>query len=278
MDGLVRRRPGGASWSIDEIPFRDLDRKAVRNDRQLFHMLATASFVEITSDLYTGNLTEIYRGDDEVTQWLTQHWEPEELQHGAVLKRYVEIAWPDFDWNAGYGRFHTEYAPYCAVERLAPTPALEMAARCVVETGTATFYRALSELTGEPVLKQIAAHISVDEVRHYKNFHRFFERYRALEGTRRRDILRTLWRRAGNIDAEDVALAFKHVFLTANPGCELKPGDYAAFRAHCGMLCKRYYPYEMGVRMVLKPLALPAPVVRIVVPPTVMAARLFLLH
>ena len=25
-----------------------------------------------------------------------------ELQHGAALRKYVETAWPDFDWEAGY--------------------------------------------------------------------------------------------------------------------------------------------------------------------------------
>jgi hypothetical protein len=43
-----------------------------------------------------------------------------------------------------------------------------VAARCVVETGTATFYRMLSELSREPVLKHLAAEISADELRHYK--------------------------------------------------------------------------------------------------------------
>jgi len=38
-----------------------------------------------------------------------------------------------------------------------------MAARCVVETGTAAFYRALAAMSPEPVLSKIAAAISTDE-------------------------------------------------------------------------------------------------------------------
>jgi hypothetical protein len=277
MDDVFRSR-GGASWSIAEIPFHDLDRNAVCDDRQLFYVLAAASFVEITSDLYTANLTEFFRGDDDVTTWLTQHWEPEELQHGAALKRYVEIAWPDFDWNASYCGFYAEYARLCAADLYAATRALEMAARCVVETGTATFYRALSEMTDEPVLKQIAANISSDEVRHYKNFYHFFRRYRAREGTRRRDILRTLWQRMGEVDSEDALLAFKHVFLAANPCDEFESADYAAFRASWHASFNRHYPHEMAVRMMLKPLALTPPVVRVIVPPMVAATRLFFLR
>jgi hypothetical protein len=51
-----------------------------------------------------------YRGDDEVTAWLSQEWEPEELRHGAALRRYVETAWPEFDWNAAYRAFFAEYS------------------------------------------------------------------------------------------------------------------------------------------------------------------------
>ena len=55
MDGLSGSRSGGAPWPIDELPFQDVDRDEVHDDRQLFYMLTAASFVEITSDLYTGS-------------------------------------------------------------------------------------------------------------------------------------------------------------------------------------------------------------------------------
>ena len=82
---------------------------------------------------------------DEIVEWLESRWEREELQHGAALKRYVQTAWPDFDWEAAYKLFFAEYSQCCTVEQLAGTRALEMAARCVVETGTATFYRMMSD-------------------------------------------------------------------------------------------------------------------------------------
>lgn len=278
MDGFSGSRLDGAQWSLDEIPFQDIDRDAVGDDRQLFYMLAGASFVEITSDLYTDNLVAFYRGDDEVTAWLSQQWEPEELRHGKALRRYVETAWPEFDWNAGYRAFLAEYSRCCAVGLLAPTRTLELAARCVVETGTATFYRALSEMTAEPVLKQLTATISVDEVRHYKHFYRFFLRHREREGASRLAVLRTLWQRTTEVGVEDAFLAFKHVFLAANPGSEFQPGDYDAFRAGVRKLARRHYPHEMGVRMMLKPLALSPSVVRAIVPPIVSASRFLFLR
>ena len=152
---MVDRRPGypgGASWSMEEIPYHALARERVRENELLFYVLASASFIEITSDLYTRNLVEFFRHDSEVIEWLENGWESEELQHGAALKRYVETAWPEFDWDDTYRSFLDEFSWFCSVEQLARTRALEMAARCVVETGTAVFYRMLSELTSEPVL------------------------------------------------------------------------------------------------------------------------------
>ena len=93
---------GGPSWPVDDIPYHALVHDQIRDDRRLFHILASASFIEITSDLYTHNLVEFFRGDDEIVEWLEAGWEKEELQHGAALKRYVQTAWPDFDWEAAY--------------------------------------------------------------------------------------------------------------------------------------------------------------------------------
>src|SRR6202012_1713504 len=47
----------------------------------------------------------------------------------------------------------------------------EMIARCVVESGTSSYYSAIRDATDEPVLKEIAGRISADEYRHYKLFY-----------------------------------------------------------------------------------------------------------
>ena len=278
MDGVSGDRPARAPWMIEEIPFNDVDRDQIHDDRQLFYCLAAASFVEITADLYTANLVKFYRGDDEVSGWLSQQWEPEELQHGATLKRYVETAWPEFDWNAAYRAFFAEYSRCCGIDRFATTQELELASRCVVETGTATFYRALSNMTHEPVLRRIASLIAADEVRHYKHFYRFFQRYHECEKTSRLVIARTLWQRMTEVDVEDGFVAFKHVFLASNPGTEFQLGDYNAFRASGRRIAEQHYPYGMAVRMMLKPLALSPRVIRVIVPPIVSATQFFLLR
>ena len=267
---------GGPSWSVDDIPYHALAYDQVRDDQRLFHILASASFIEITSDLYTHNLVEFFHDDREVVEWLEGRWEREELQHGAALKRYVQTAWPDFDWEAAYKLFIAEYSQCCTVDRLASTKTLEMAARCVVETGTATFYRMLSDLSREPVLKRLAAEISADEVRHYKHFYRYFQRYRSLEQPSRVAILRTLLNRAAEVEAEDAFYAFKAVFRVCNPDAEFHKSDYAAYRDGAVQLTKSHFPHGMAVKMLLKPLDLNPLVGRAMLPAVTSAVRLFL--
>ncbi len=272
------RYPGGASWSVADIPYHAIERAAVEGNELLLHIIASASFVEITSDVYTRNLIDFFRGDEEVTDWLGRAWESEELQHGGALKRYVEAAWPDFDWDDAYRKFIAEFMQFCSVDQLAETRALEMAARCVVETGTAAFYRALAEMSPEPVLRRLAAAISADEVRHYKHFYRFFQRYREREQPSRVAVARTLWARIGEVDAEDAFYAFKHVYLGRNPQAEFREDDYAAFRARLRPLVVRHFPHRMASKMLLKPLGLSAPVGRLVVPAVASASRLLFLN
>ena len=269
---------GELPWSMDAIPYRDVAREAVEDDELLFQMVASASFVEITSDLYTENLIEYFRDDPELVEWLAHHWEPEELQHGAALKRYVETAWPDFDWRGAYEAFFAEYRRCCSLENLAPTRALEMVARCVVETGTASFYRMLADAAPEPVLREIAENIAADEVRHYKNFYYFFRRYRDTESPGRAAVLRTLWDRAQEVDAEDAYIAFKHVFLAGKSHAEFQAVDYETFRNGVRRIGRDYFPYGMALKMFLKPLGLAPAIGRMVLPPATVATRFLLLR
>jgi len=227
--------PGDAPWSIEEIPYHLLDRQQVQDDSLLFYIVVSASFIEITSHLYTKNLAAFFCDDPEIVEWLETGWEPEEMQHGASLKRYVQTAWPDFDWEAAYRDFLVEYARLCTHERYADTRSLEMVARCVVETGTSSFYRMLT-------------------------------------------VFKTLWDRAMEIDDEDAFIAFKHAFLARNPGVEFQRQDYDDYRSGVRRLGKEHFPYDMALKMFLKPLGLGPAISRMVLPPAAAATRLLLLR
>jgi hypothetical protein len=272
-DNEIKGRVGGAPWSVEDIPYDAIDASLIHDNAELFYLLAAASFVEITSDLYTRNLIEFYHGNPEIENWLANFWELEEVQHGMALKRYVQTVWPEFDWERAYRGFFDEYGRACTMESLAETRSLEMVARCVVETGTSSFYRTLSEVTPEPVLKQITANISSDEVRHYKHFYRYFLDYKDRERPGRVAILRQLWKRSTDVKAEDAYFAFKHVFLERNPEEAFTQEAYDEFRASFRRLGRTTFPYEMAVKMILKPLDLSGPLGRVVQPAVETTAR-----
>lgn len=242
-------------WFVDDLPFEQIERKRVAGDADLFYFLAGASFVEITSDLYTRMLIEYYDGDKAVTDWLLHEWEPQELQHGTALRRYVEAVWPEFDWARAYEDFRRTYGPLCKPELLGPTRGLELASRCVVETGTATFYTMIRELTDEPVLRQLTALIRTDEVSHYSHFFQHFKRYRDDERLRRAQILRALWGRIAEIDDEDAWYAFRSIYQMTTPGANA-PAAYRHYRQRARERMRACYPYDMAATMLLKPLAL----------------------
>ena len=264
------------SWSLDDIPYEQIDRSVVGDDEVLFSLIASASFIEITSETYTRNLVAFCAGDDEVVAWLQEGWQHEEVQHGAALRRYVETAWPDFDWESAYRSFLDEYMRVCSVDLLAPSRALEMVARCVVETGTSSFYRMLAEAAPEPVLRHLAAFISRDEVDHYKHFYRFFRIYAEREHPGRAAVLKTLVKRTGAVDAEDASIAFKHVRLARHPDLPYRDEEYTAFRRKLVPMARRHYRFDLAVKMLLKPLGLSGLASRLAVPLATTVARRFL--
>jgi hypothetical protein len=272
-DNEIKGRVGDASWSVEDIDYESIDGSLIHDNAELFYLLAAASFVEITSDLYTKNLIEFFQGDAEIENWLANFWELEEVQHGTALKRYVQAVWPEFDWEDAYRGFFEEYGRACTMDALAENHALEMVARCVVETGTSSFYRTLSDASPEPVLKQITANISSDEVRHYKHFYRYFLDYKDRERPGRVAILRQLWKRGTDVKAEDAYIAFKHVFRVRNPGEAFTQEAYDEFRASFRRIGRTLFPYEMAVKMILKPLDLSPPVGRFVQPAVETTAR-----
>jgi hypothetical protein len=243
-------------WYVEDIPYGTIEPNQADTSPELFYLLASASFVEITSDLYARNLVKYLHDDPELSDWLERQWRYEETQHGIALRCYVNIVWPKFDWDRAYFRFYTEYSRRCEAKRLGPTPALEMVSRCLVETGTATLYAMLNRLCSEPVLRTITAHIASDEVRHYKHFYLYFLRYQKQEGFGRLAVLRALCKRILEVNDEDAYCAFKHVFLECHPRGRFHDSDYRVFCSRWRLLSQSYYPYEMAAKMFLKPIGL----------------------
>jgi hypothetical protein len=250
-------------WRIEDIAYDAIDLSRVAGDEVLFYSLAIASFIETGSDTYTHNLVAHYADRPEVAQWLSVHWEPEELQHGRALGRYVQRVWPQFRWQAAYDSFITEYARLCTVQALYDG-ALEMAARCVVEMGTTTYYQALRTLAegaGEPVLIGLLERIRADEVGHYKHFLGYFKALKAQRPVSRWRVARVLGARLMELHESDSDVALRHVWLHLHKAeADLFPDGAASFdqlRQRLFERVSRRLPIQQAARMTLKPLMLP---------------------
>jgi rubrerythrin len=262
------------SWRLDDIDFDAVDAASVRNDEFLFLTLASASFVEILSEMYSDNLIEHFQGNAEVTNWLKEYWQQEEVQHGHAFKAYIQRVWPEFDWESAYRAFQVHYSSLCTVEQLEPHRALELVARCVVETGTSTFYRALEDYVREPVLRQLIGHIKTDEAAHYTHFRRYFAAYNAIEHHGVGAVIATIWRRLREIRGEDAYIAFKHVYAARHPGQPFLASDWHRYNRMVKRLARRHYPYLMAVRMLIKPIPMAETLKRVLQWPLVGLARL----
>jgi hypothetical protein len=256
-------------WRWQDIDFSAANNKLLADDPVMLWLATAASFIESASDIYTKNLVTYFSNDAEISNWLAKNWEPEELQHGRALRAYVEAAWPEFDWQKAFDGFLVDYSKLCSVEVLGPTQALELASRCVIETGTATLYRATRDAAKDPVLREIADHIQRDEVRHFKYFFSFFRRYQTAGGASRWAIAKLLMLRVRELRDSDTICALNHIrdglaghgnsdSAPQHTPAELNLPDALTMHRLITAQLRPHYPLETAAKMLLAPMALPA--------------------
>ncbi len=244
-------------WRVEKVAYDRIDRRLVASHEELFYLLASASFIETGSDMYTRNLAEHYADHPEVAAWLREQWEREELQHGRALELYVKAVWPDFPWQRAYDGFFAEYAGLCTMEALESNRALEMVARCVVETGTTTYYQTLRDLSPEPVLSELLGHIRADEVSHFKHFLAYFKQLQAARPMSRARVARVLYVRLQELRESDSDVALRHVWAHKGTLFAAGAASFDDISQRIYRLVSRRLPADQAVRMLLKPLMLP---------------------
>ena len=162
-------------WTLDDIPWERFDRSKV--DPEILCVIKAAAMVEHNGTEYGIYLRNVFARDSEFNK-ATETWADEEVQHGQALGRWAMMADPEFDFDAAFARFRDGYKlPLDATTSVRGSLAGELMARCIVETGTSSYYTALRDITEEPVLKEICARIAADELRHYKLFYSHMRRY-----------------------------------------------------------------------------------------------------
>jgi rubrerythrin len=201
-------------WTLDDIPWDRFDRTKV--DPDILRLAKAAAMVEQNGTDYGIYLNNVF-ADDHEFRAVVDVWSKEEVQHGNALGRWAMLADPSFDFAAASARFRDGYKlPLGATSSIRGSRAGELMARCIVETGTSSYYAALHDAVDEPVLKAICARISADELRHYKMFYSHMKRYLTREKLGTWGRLRVGLGRI--FETEDDELAY--AYYVANGGSE----------------------------------------------------------
>lgn len=199
-------------WTLDDIRWGDFDASKV--DPDILRAVKAAAMVEYNAPDYVAYLCNVFSDSPDVKEAVHQ-WGVEETQHGAALARWAELADPDFSFDAAFARFRQGYSiPKDAVQSVRGSRAGELIARCVVESGTSSYYTAIKDATREPVLKQIAANIAADEFRHYKLF---YDRFKDLDEVKPSFLLRARIALGRVSEADDDELAYAYYAANTPP-------------------------------------------------------------
>ncbi len=240
-------------WKLEQLGWDRFD--PVRVDPALVPLVKAAAMVERNGIDYARYLNQVF-ADDPDFRAAANRWAEEEVQHGEALGRWAALADPGWDFAAAFARYKAGYQiPLDATASIRGSRAGELIARCMVETGTSSYYTALAERAEEPLLRQICQQIAADEFRHFKLFYDHLRRYLGREriGLLRR--LRIAASRIGESEDDELAYAWH---------CGNEPPETAYAHARCSaaymagaMECYRFRHIERGMGMIFKAVGLP---------------------
>jgi hypothetical protein len=239
-------------WRIDDIAWDRFE--PAKLDPAIIPLVKAAAMVERNGTDYAIYLNRVFRDDPDFQQ-AANSWAEEEVQHGEALGKWAMLADPSWDYGAAFARYKAGYSlPLDAEASVRGSRTGELIARCMVETGTSSYYTALADATREPVLGQICRHIATDEFRHFKLFYDHMRRYLRRENI---GLLRRLRIALGRItESEDDELAFAW-----HCGNEPEGTPYQHKRCSAAYLSRAsvYYRFrhvERGMGMIFKAVGL----------------------
>jgi hypothetical protein len=196
-------------WTLDDVDWSKFDRSKL--DPRIVAAVKAAALVEFNAPDYVSYLKRVFKNSGPETLSAIEQWGCEESQHGRALGRWAELADPSFKLDETFRRFREGYRPEQfasdGTRSVRGTRRGEMIARCVVESGTSSYYSAIRDASDEPVLKEIAARIASDEYRHYKLF---FDTLKAQDEPEL-PFWRKLWVAVGRVaesDDDELSYAF----------------------------------------------------------------------
>jgi len=194
------------NWTLDDIPWEKFDPALV--DPETVKVVKAAAMVEHNAADYVAYLSNVFSDDPQFLE-VVRHWGDEEVQHGQALRRWGELADPTWDFDKSFKTFRDGYSlPLDANESVRGSRVGELIARCIVETGTSSWYTAIREGSEEPVLKAVCKVIAADELRHYKLFYDHLRRYLEAEQVSKWGRLKVAAGRIGETEDDELAYAY----------------------------------------------------------------------
>jgi hypothetical protein len=240
-------------WSLDDVAWDGFD--ASRVDPDILPLVKAAAMVEKNGLDYAVYLGRVFVDDPDFRQ-ASDNWAVEEVQHGDALGRWATLADPGWNFDAAFDRYRAGYKiPLDADASVRGSRTGELIARCMVETGTSSYYTALADATDEPVLQQVCRLIAADEYRHFKLFYDHMKRYLGRE---KLGMLSRLRIAAGRItESEDDELAYAFHCGNDPEGLEYDHGRCIASYMGRAMSFYKWRHIERSTGMVLKAVGLP---------------------
>ena len=240
-------------WQLDDVHWDRFDRS--RLDPAVVPLVKAAAMVERNGTDYAVYLNRVFLDDPDFRR-AADTWALEEVQHGDALGRWAMLAEPGWDFEAAFARYKAGYTlPLDAEASVRGSRTGELIARCMVETGTSSYYTALGDSTQEPVLQQVCRLIAADEYRHFKLFYDHMRRYLGRE---RISLVKRLRIAAGRItESEDDELAFAYHCGNEPEGVTYEHGRCIAAYMGRAMDFYRFRHVERGMGMILKSVGLP---------------------
>ncbi len=193
-------------WSLNDVAWDRFD--ASRVDEAIVPLIKAAAMVEKNGLDYAVYLGRVFADDPDFKQ-ASDNWAVEEVQHGDALGRWAMLADPSWDFAAAFERYRTGYKiPLDLDVSVRGSRTGELIARCMVETGTSSYYSALGDATAEPVLQHVCRLIAADEYRHFKLFYDHMRRYLSREKLGLLSRLRIAASRITESEDDELAFAF----------------------------------------------------------------------
>jgi len=241
-------------WRMDDVPWDQFDPTKV--DPELVLLVKAAAMVERNGVDYGTYLNRVFI-DDPDFRAAADRWSVEEVQHGDTLGRWAMLADPGWNFELAFDRYKAGYhLPLLDADAsVRGSRTGELIARCMVESGTSSYYSAMADATDEPVLKAICKLIAADEFRHFKLFYDHMKRYLKRERIGMWHRIRIATSRIGESEDDELAYAFYC-------GNQAQGAPYEHRQAIAGYMSRamtmyRYHHLARATGMILKAIGLP---------------------